>query len=63
VKDIVHLLLPRDDLIDPLGSGRRKGGDEGFHHAFVDLWSLLDEKGVLFGILQIIDDIRGKYPL
>jgi hypothetical protein len=51
MKDLICLLPPCDDLVDPLGSGRRERGDEGFHHTFVELWRLLNENDVLLGIL------------
>jgi len=57
MKDFIYLLLPRDDLVDPFGSGRREGGDERFHYAFVELGRLLDENEILLGILQIINGI------
>lgn len=51
MKDLVCLLLAPDDLIDPFGSGRREGGNERPHHAFVDFRCLFDEEVILFGIL------------
>lgn len=60
MKDLISLLLPCDDIVDPLGSGRRERGDEGFHHAFIELGGLLDENTVLFGILGTIDEISGR---
>ena len=63
MKDLIGLLPPSDDLVDPLGPGRRESGDEGFHHTFVELRRLLDENVVLFGILQIINDISGRNVL
>ena len=64
MKDLISLFPPCDDLVDPLGSGRREGGDEGFHHTFVELGCLLDENDILLGILRIIDNIdRQEYCL
>jgi len=51
MEDLVCLLLPRNNLIDPFGPGGGKCGDEGFHHALVDLRCLLNENSCLFGIL------------
>ena len=60
MKDLITLLPPCDDLVDPLGSRRREGGDEGFHHTFVEFGCLLDENDVLLRILRIIDCISGR---
>lgn len=65
MKDFVCLLSPCDDLLDPLGSRRREGSDERFHHTFVELWRLLDEDDILLGILRIwiIDGISKQNAL
>ena len=60
MKDLICLLPPCDDLVDPLGSGRREGGDERLHHAFIELRRLLDENDVLLGILRIMTYISGQ---
>lgn len=52
MEDLVCLLPPSNDLIDPFGSRRWEGGNVGLHHAFVDFGRLVDEKGVLLGILN-----------
>lgn len=53
MKDLISLLSPCDDLVDPLGPGRREGCDKGFHHAFIELRRLLDDNYVLLGILRM----------
>lgn len=65
MKDLVRLLSPCDDLLDPLGSRRREGGDEWFHYTFVKLRRLLDEDDILFGILRIsiVNDISKQNAL
>ena len=60
MEDLICLRPPCDDLIDPLGSRRREGGDEGFHHTFVELGGLLDENDVLLRVLRIINNISGQ---
>lgn len=65
MKDLVCLLSPCDDLLDPLGSRRREGGDEWFHHTFIEFRRLLDEDDILLGILRIsiVDDINERNVL
>ena len=62
MKDLVCLLLPPDDLIDPFGSRRWEGGNERLHNTFVDFRCLFEEKVVLFRILKMaisVDMSRG----
>lgn len=63
MKDLICLFPPCDDIIDPLGSGRGEGGDEGFHHTFVEFRRLLDENDVLLGILRIITGMSEQNAL
>lgn len=65
MKDLISLLFPCDDLVDPPGSGGREGCDERFHDTFVELRRLLDENDILLGILEIsiIDDISKQTAL
>ena len=63
MEDLISLLPPRDDLVDPLGSGRRERGNEGFHHTFVELRCLLDENDILLGILRTIDNMNKQNVL
>ena len=61
MKDLVCLLFPFNDLIDPFGSRRREGGDEGLDNSFVDFRCFFNEKAILLGILQITDGISGQH--
>lgn len=54
MEDLIPLLFPQDDIVDPFGSGRREGGNEGFYHTLVELRRLLDENEILLGILRIL---------
>lgn len=63
MKDLVRLLLPRNNLVDPFGPRGGKRSDERFHDALVDLWCLLNEYGILFRILRLVGDISERRAL
>lgn len=47
MENLLCLFSPCDDIVYPLCSRRRKGGDERFHYAFIELRRLLDKDDIL----------------